>query len=193
MIEEKPATLYLHTARPPSRASTPHPPDQIGFPGPYTMAPGMYGYPQGPVTMPMWGYPGMPPPGQFFGLGTQPPMMMNSSHSTQTMSMSTSGPSGSTNTSRSNETQVVIPDVVAWFAYLDRHEERNKDGIVFAPYGVKLKAKGFLRISQLTLEFIQLKDLQEWLGIEVGIAILVMQYAKEDIEVLKSRKWVFPG
>ena len=64
---------------------------------------------------------------------------------------------------------------------------------MFAPYGVKLKAKGFLRISQLTLEFIQLKDLQEWLGIEVGIAILIMQYAKEDIEVLKSRKWVFPG
>lgn len=69
-IEEKPATLYLHTARPPSRASTPHPPDQIGFPGPYTMAPGMYGYPQGPVTMPMWGYPGMPPPGLFWTRNT---------------------------------------------------------------------------------------------------------------------------
>jgi hypothetical protein len=186
-IEEKPATLYLHTARPSSRASTPRPPDQMGFPGPYTMAPGMYGYPQGPVAMPMWGYPGnMPLPGHGQYFGTQP-LMMNS---TQTMSTS-----DNTATSKSNRdtTPVIIPDVVAWFTYLDQHEERNKDGIVFAPYGVRLKAKGFLRISQLTLEFIQLKDLQDWLGIEVGTAILIMQYAKEDIEALKLRTWVFPG
>lgn len=192
-IDEKPATLYLHTVRPSSRASTPRPPDQMGFPGPYTMAPpGIYGYPQGPVAMPIWGYPGpggMPPPGQYFG--AQPPMMstsISSEPSTQAMSASSS-----VTTSKSNATPVIIPDVVAWFAYLDQHEERNKDGIVFAPYGVRLKAKGFLRISQLTLEFIQLKDLQDWLGIEVGTAILIMQYAKEDIEALKSRKWVFPG
>jgi hypothetical protein len=185
-IEEKPATLYLHTVRPSSRASTPRPPDQMGFPGPYTLAPGMqmYGYPQGPVAMPMWGYPGgtgMPPPGQYFG--SQPPMM----NSMQTTGMSTTTPSNTT------PSPVAIPDVVAWFAYLDQHEERNKDGIVFTPYGVRLKAKGFLRISQLTLEFIQLKDLQDWLGIEVGTAILIMQYAKEDVEALKSRKWIFPN
>jgi hypothetical protein len=152
------------------------------------MAPGMYGYPQGPIPMPMpvWGYPGgMPPPpaGQYFG--TQLPMMMNSAHTMST--------SASATTSESNATPVIIPDVVAWFAYLDQHEERSKDGIVFAPYGVRLKAKGFLRISQLTLDFIQLKDLQDWLGIEVGTAILIMQYAKEDVEALNLRKWVFPG
>ena len=181
-IEEKPATLYLHTARPLSRASMQHPPDQIGYPGPYTMAPlaGMYGYP--PVLMPMWS---MPPQGQFFG--TQPPMTQMNSTMSQTMSTS-----GSVITSNANATPVIFPDVVAWFAYLDQHEERNKDDILFAPYGVRLKAKGFLRISQLTLDFIQLKDLQDWLGIEVGTAILIMQYAREDIEALKSRKWVFP-
>jgi hypothetical protein len=185
-IEEKPATLYLHTVRPSSRASTPRPPDQMGFPGPYTMAPGMYGYPQGPVAMPMWGYPGgMPPPNQYFG--SQPPPMMNAMQT-----MSTTGSTWAT-TPKSDTTPVTIPDVVAWFAYLDQHEERNKDDIVFAPFGVRLKAKGFLRISQLTLDFIQLKDLQDWLGIEVGTAILIMQYAKEDVEALKSRKWVFPN
>ena len=149
------------------------------------MAPGMYGYPQGPVAMSMWGYPGgMPLPGQYFG--TQLPMM----NSMQTMSTS-----DNTTTSKSGHdaTLVIIPDVVALFAYLDQHEEHSKDGIVFALYGVRLKAKGFLCISQLTLDFIQLKYLQDWLEIEVGIAILIMQYAKEDIEALKSRKWVFPG
>ena len=188
-IEEKPATLGLHAVRPSSRASTPRPPDQMGFPGPYTMAQGMYGYPQGPtgIPMPMWVYPGgIPPPlpGQYFGMQPQPPMM-NSTHAMST--------SASATTSESNATPVIIPDVVAWFAYLDQHEERNKDSIVFAPYGVRLKAKGFLRISQFILDFINLKDLQDWLGIEVDIAILIMQYAKEDVEALKSQKWVFPG
>lgn len=141
---EKPATLGLHTVRPSSRASTPWPPDQMGFPGPYTMAPSMYGYPHNPVPMSMWGYPGpggmavpLPLAGQYFGM--QPPTM----NSTHTMSTS-----ASMTTSESNTTPVIIPDVVAWFAYLDRHNERSKDGIVFTPYGVTLKAKGFLRISQ---------------------------------------------
>lgn len=42
-----------------------------------------------------------------------------------------------------------IPDMIAWFKYLDRHEQRNKDGIVFAPFGEVLRAKGFVRLSQL--------------------------------------------
>jgi hypothetical protein len=69
---------------------------------------------------------------------------------------------------------------------------RNKDDIVFAPYGDVLKKKGFIRITQLTLDFFSLKDLQEWLGIEVGTAILIMQYAKADIEAIKAGTLVFP-
>jgi hypothetical protein len=117
----------------------------------------------------MWGY-----QGHYFGM---PPPVMNPMPTLGTVP---------------NVATITIPDIVSWFSYLDRHEQRNKDGIIFAPYGVTLKAKGFLRLSQLTLEFIQLKDLQEWLGIEVGTAILIMQYAKEDMDALKTRQWVFP-
>jgi hypothetical protein len=46
----------------------------------------------------------------------------------------------------SDATPITIPDVVAWFRYLNQHEERNKDGIVFAPYGVALKAFVFLNL-----------------------------------------------
>ena len=69
---------------------------------------------------------------------------------------------------------------------LDTNEERNKDGIVFAPYGATLKEKGFFCLSQLTLDIFTLKDLQEWLGISAGSAMLVMQYAKQDIDDIKS-------
>ena len=180
-IDEKPATLYLQSAKPPSRSSTPHPPDQTQFPGPFMQ----YGYPPAPiaipqVAMPMWSYPAHGPtgasqPGQIFA----PAPMMNSTHVPG-------------NFTTSDAMAIKIPDVASWFSYLDRHEQRNKDEITFAPYGVMLKAKGFLRLSQLTLEYVQLRDLQEWLGIEVGTAILIMQYAKEDLEALKSGKWVFP-
>ena len=121
-----------------------------------------------------------------------PPAMPANSTLTQTMSSASQVGSTIASNHDTNTMPIIFPDVVAWFAYLDQHEERNKDDIVFAQYGVKLKAKGFRRITQLTLDFIQLKDLQDWLGIEVGTAILIMQYAREDIEALKSRKWVFP-
>jgi hypothetical protein len=49
-----------------------------------------------------------------------------------------------------------------------------------------LKDKGFLQITQLMLDFVTLQDLQAWLDIEVGIAILIMQYAKEDVEGIKA-------
>jgi hypothetical protein len=170
-IDEKPAMLYLHNARPPSRLSTPQPPDQMGFPS--FVHPGMYGghIAIPPVTMPIWGYPpnSAPQQGHYFGTPA------------------------AGNFSMPNTAAIVIPDIVAWFSFLDQHEQRNKDGITFAPYGLVLKAKGFLRLSQLTLDFIQLKDLQEWLSIEVGTAVLIMQYAKEDMEALKSWQWVFPN
>jgi hypothetical protein len=89
-------------------------------------------------------------------------------------------------------TAVDYPEVTRWFRFLDEHDHRNKDGIIFAPYGAILKGKGFLRITQLTLDFVALKDLQEWLGVEVGIAILIMQYAKDDVEAIKAGKLVFP-
>ncbi|KIK26840.1 hypothetical protein PISMIDRAFT_94059 [Pisolithus microcarpus 441] len=52
--------------------------------------------------------------------------------------------------------------------------------------------KGFIRISQLSPDFVKLSDLQEWLRIDVGTAILIMQYAKEDLEVVKSGRWILP-
>jgi hypothetical protein len=84
------------------------------------------------------------------------------------------------------------PDLVYWFTSLDTNEERNKDGIVFKPYGPILKDKGFLRLSQLTLDFFTLRDLQGWLGISAGSAVLIMQYAKQDIDDIKAGRLAFP-
>ena len=81
---------------------------------------------------------------------------------------------------------VKYPDVVQWFTSFDVNQECNNDNISFAQYGPILKDKGFLCLSQLTLEFFGLKDLQEWLEISVGMAVLIMQYAKKDMEDIQA-------
>lgn len=83
------------------------------------------------------------------------------------------------------------PEIIQWFCYLDDYNNQNKDNITFSLYGTVLQSIGFIHISQLP-DFIALKDLKEWLGIEVGMAILIMQYVRDDIEVLKDGMWVFP-
>jgi hypothetical protein len=92
----------------------------------------------------------------------------------------------------SRPTSIKYPDLVYWFSSLDTNEERNKDGIIFTPYGFILRDKGFLRLSQLTLDIVTLKDLQEWLGISAGSAVLIMQYAKQDIDDIKAGRLTVP-
>ena len=84
------------------------------------------------------------------------------------------------------------PDIITWCQYLDTHKGRNQDGIVFMPFAAVLKNKGFIRITQLTLDYISLEDLQRWLAIEVGTAILIMQYAKADVQAINEGRLFFP-
>ncbi|KAI6163839.1 P-loop containing nucleoside triphosphate hydrolase protein [Pisolithus thermaeus] len=78
-----------------------------------------------------------------------------------------------------------IPDIISWLAYLDQHEQWNKDGIVFSQFGPVLQKMDFVHISQLSLDFIKLLELQDLLGINLGTAISLMQYARDDLEVVK--------
>jgi hypothetical protein len=52
--------------------------------------------------------------------------------------------------------------------YLDSNKGRNQDGIVFASFGALLKNKGFVYITQLTSDFVSLKDLQ--------VSCMLMEY-----------------
>ena len=87
---------------------------------------------------------------------------------------------------------IEYPDVERWCHYLDGHPLRNKDNIKFTPYASILKEKGFLRIKQLTTNFFKPEDLGRWLDIGVGIAVLIMQYAQEDVEEIRAGRLVIP-
>lgn len=86
-----------------------------------------------------------------------------------------------------------VPDILQWFRYLDKHEEHNKDGITFSEYGPILRGKGFVWIFQLTVDDFTYQDLQRELECDgIGTAILIKEYAKQDMQALRSGTWVFP-
>jgi len=125
------------------------------------------------------------------GKNAPPAAMMSNMAAAPVESQPQVVPSSSSSTSSLAPT-IEFPSVDEWFSYLDQHGERNQDGISFSLYGAVLKTKGFLRLSHLTTDFFTIADLQQWLGIEPGTAVAIMHYAKEDLDALRSGRWVFP-
>jgi hypothetical protein len=93
--------------------------------------------------------------GQYFMPYLQPPIVHPS--------MLSSHPS----TLRAEKNPYDYPDISIWFQYLDMHQGRNRDDIVFEPLGLSLVEKGFVCITQLASDLIGWKDLQEWLDVTV--------------------------
>jgi hypothetical protein len=84
------------------------------------------------------------------------------------------------------------PDITTWCQYLDSNDKRNQDGIVFAPFGALLKDQGFFRITQLTSEYVTVSNLEGWLGIKAGYAVLIKEYAKTDVQAINEGRLFFP-
>ncbi|KAF8838295.1 hypothetical protein BDN67DRAFT_1013216 [Paxillus ammoniavirescens] len=195
-IDEKPLKLIFQDARPRTR-SVALPATQM----PQTMPPGFptpagpYGYPPPSViVLPPWGMPlGYQGAGQMFPSSPYDPSSTHLTRSPSPMPSSLHTRSPSPFPGPSTSTQAAeIPDIISWFAYLDSREERQPDDPTFTQFGPILKDQGFLRLSQLSLEYFGLADLQKWLGIGAGTAVLIMQYAKEDLAAIRSGRLVPP-
>ncbi|KIK20206.1 hypothetical protein PISMIDRAFT_13167 [Pisolithus microcarpus 441] len=136
-------------------------------------------------SVPLLPYPSYPPP--FFVLPPWGPLSFHGGNYAPIWPTNTPPQTPFDAPPSSSSTSVAdIPNVIDWFAYLDRHEQQNKDRIMFSPFRMMLWEKGFIQISQLSPDFVKLSDLQDWLRVDVGTAILIMQYAKEDLEVVNS-------
>jgi hypothetical protein len=82
-----------------------------------------------------------------------------------------------------------IPSLVIFLSLhqaLDADEKHHLDGICFSDFGLLLSDRGFFKITQLSLKFIKLEQLAQWLGIKEGIVVLTFQYAEEDIEKFRA-------
>ncbi|KAI6027238.1 hypothetical protein EDC04DRAFT_2899248 [Pisolithus marmoratus] len=94
--------------------------------------------------------------------------------------------------SNSSESTREIPKVVPWFNYLEQHEKGPPCGVKFGDFGPMLDAKGFVHILQLLHDYISVGVLQGLLGIEMGTAILILQYVEADLQVISTGRSVLP-
>ncbi|KAI5985006.1 hypothetical protein EDC04DRAFT_2615511 [Pisolithus marmoratus] len=87
-------------------------------------------------------------------------------------------------TSNPSESTREIPKIVPWFNYLEQREKDPPCSVKFGDFGPMLDAKGFVRISQLSCDYISVGVLQGLLGIEMGTAILILQYVEADLQAI---------
>ena len=80
-------------------------------------------------------------------------------------------------------------DIITWF---EHHPQWNKDGILYSKYGPLLKEMDFYHISQLTTGDVTKNDLQEWLGMKVGMAVSILSYTREDMAKFNSGQPLLP-
>jgi hypothetical protein len=78
---------------------------------------------------------------------------------------------------------VVYPNISDWLEYCDRHQHRRGEG--FSNHIQAFEQEGYRRINQLTGKRMTVEKLSEWVHIGTGTADLLIQYAEEDVELIK--------
>jgi hypothetical protein len=81
-------------------------------------------------------------------------------------------------------TAVIYPSISDWLNYCDSHP--NRAGEDFKTHIAVFDRHGYRRINQLTGPRMTVEKLSEWLSIGVGTADLLIQYAEEDVVLIKN-------
>ncbi|KIJ19499.1 hypothetical protein PAXINDRAFT_153417 [Paxillus involutus ATCC 200175] len=67
-----------------------------------------------------------------------------------------------------------------------QHTERSQDGVNYSQFEGILQEKGFTCLSQLASKHVTASDPQQWLGVTVGTAVNMKDYADDDLEAVKA-------
>ncbi|KAF8417369.1 hypothetical protein L210DRAFT_3511402 [Boletus edulis BED1] len=204
-VDEKPLSLLSLTKRSKSQDGLEVAAGHMMQPVPVAPPmPAPYAYPPPPViVMPPaapWGmqhgYPGYLPPAT---LGSLPPAHTTLRHSTShpaTLSLPTTPSLLTVDLPNENPPETVpFPDIIRWFSFLDqrlRHDPCVNVSMDFSAFGPVLQAKGFLDIAQLSGNYVSVENLQAWLGVEVGTALVIRSYVDLDIQAVNAGKHVLP-
>ena len=79
------------------------------------------------------------------------------------------------------------PTIAVWLQFCDFHPDRKADD--FSSLTKKFEKEGFRTIYQLSGNRINVEKLSKWLGIGKGTADLIIEYANEDIKLLREGKF----
>jgi hypothetical protein len=86
---------------------------------------------------------------------------------------------------------VQYPLITQWLKYCDSHLTRCSEDL--GDHADKFSKEGYRRINQLTGDCISVEKLSDWLGIDKGTADLLIQYAEEDVELVKAGTFTMDG
>src|SRR5271168_741546 len=81
-------------------------------------------------------------------------------------------------------TAIVYPSIADWLNYCDSHPDRA--GEDFKTHIAVFDRHGFRRMNQLTGPWMTVEKLSDWLSIGIGTADLLIQYAEEDVVLIKN-------
>ncbi|KAF8431517.1 hypothetical protein L210DRAFT_866544, partial [Boletus edulis BED1] len=163
-------------------------------------APVPYAYPPPPVIVvppaaPAWGGRGPHGPHGYPGYPPLAPHPM-AGHAAAHMSHPTTPSLLTVELPNANPTETVpFPDIIRWFSFLDqrvRNDPRVNVTVDFTTFGPILQVKGFLNISQLSHDYVSVADLQAWLGVQIGTAIVIRSHVDTDIQAINAGKHVLP-
>jgi hypothetical protein len=82
-------------------------------------------------------------------------------------------------------TPISYAKIGSWLTSLDENDHRSVPGFKFSSFDQLMHSHGFFRINQLTVDLVPVEKLMDMLGTSYGIAVLVLQYAKEDTEAAR--------
>lgn len=80
--------------------------------------------------------------------------------------------------------KIDYPKIPAWLKHCDNHPDRGDER--FFMHAWKFEQEGYRRINQLTGERTTVEKLSQWLDIGKGTADLLIQYAEEDVALVKA-------
>jgi hypothetical protein len=83
------------------------------------------------------------------------------------------------------------PAIYDWLAHCMTVATRSNKGIDFLSLSNLFTKEGFYTLEQLDANFITAKQLQEWLGVSLGTGVLLLQYAKWDLDAIKNGTFQF--
>jgi hypothetical protein len=86
---------------------------------------------------------------------------------------------------------VQYPLITQWLKYCDSHPTRCGEDL--GDHADKFSKEGYCHINQLTGDHISVEKLSYWLGIGKGTADLLIQYAEEDVELVKASTFTVDG
>ncbi|KAG9317610.1 hypothetical protein JVU11DRAFT_1819 [Chiua virens] len=105
---------------------------------------------------------------------------------------SESNPADVMSNTKSIDPMLSLPGIASWFKFTAKRMKKSPPGVDWVELGLKLESEGFIDISQISTNWIEVPKLQQLLGIQLGTAIFIFQRVECDIQAIQAGRLIIP-